>query len=124
MPFGPINAPSFYTAMIRQFQDEWTLLFCLERNKQIIDYDSNITGQPASLCSCMEITDDFEKSCTNAALPNLEHDNEYELHQGDKPLSNDSTHTIPITGGDIDVRQKWHRVIDIMLQALVLLSMI
>ena len=27
LPFGPVNAPSFYTAMIRQFQAEWTHLF-------------------------------------------------------------------------------------------------
>ena len=33
MPFGPMNAPSFYTAMIRKFQDEWTLLFRLECNR-------------------------------------------------------------------------------------------
>ena len=54
----------------------------------------------------MQRTDDFEKSCIEVVLPNLEHDNEYELNQGDKPLSSDSTHTIPITERDIVVRQK------------------
>ena len=80
MPFGPMNAPSFYTAMIRQFQDEWIHLFRLEYNKQIIDYDSNVTGQPASICSYMQRTDDFEKSYIEVVLPNLEHDNKYELN--------------------------------------------
>ena len=98
MSFGPINAPRFST-MIRNFQDEWTLLFRLECNKQIIDYDSNVTGHPAR-------TNDFEKSCTDAVLPNLDHDNEYVLHPRDILLSSESTHTIPITGGDIVVRQK------------------
>ena len=111
--------------MIRQFQDEWTLLFRLECNKQIIDYDSNVTGQLASICSCMQRTDDFEKLCMETVLQNIEHDNEYELNQGNKPLSSDSTHTIPITGGGIVFRQtKWRQVINIMLQVLVLLSMI
>ena len=27
LPFGTTNAPPFYIAMIRQFQDEWTLIF-------------------------------------------------------------------------------------------------
>ena len=54
----------------------------------------------------MQRTDDFEKLCMEAVLPKLEYDNEYELNQENKPLSSDSTHTIPITGGDIVFRQK------------------
>ena len=33
LPFGLTNSPPFYTAMIRQFQDEWILLFMLECNR-------------------------------------------------------------------------------------------
>ena len=32
MPFGPVNAPPFYTAMIRRMQAEWTHLYQLFMN--------------------------------------------------------------------------------------------
>ena len=80
-------------------------MICLEYNKKIIDYDSNVTDQPAGICSCMPRTDDIEKSYTKTVLPTLEHDNEYVLHPEDKPVSSKSTYTIPITGGGIVVRQ-------------------
>ena len=44
----------------------------LEYNKKIIDYDSNVTDQPAGICSCMPRTDDIEKSYTKTVLPTLE----------------------------------------------------
>ena len=44
MPFGKINAPSFYTAMIWTFQDAWILLFCLEYNGQNIEFNHSDTS--------------------------------------------------------------------------------
>ena len=29
MPFGPTNAPTFYTAMMKDFKDEWDKLFII-----------------------------------------------------------------------------------------------
>ena len=29
MPFGPTNAPTFYTAMMKDFKDEWDNLFVI-----------------------------------------------------------------------------------------------
>jgi len=33
MPFGPTNAPSFYTAMMKNFKDEWDNLFQIRMSK-------------------------------------------------------------------------------------------
>ena len=35
MPFGPVNAPPFYTAMIRRMQAEWTHLYQLFMNNAV-----------------------------------------------------------------------------------------
>lgn len=106
MPFGPMNAPSFYTSMIRQFQDEWTLLFLLACNQQRVNYCNTTTGQPSGVCSTMPLTDDFKESCCGTALPNLLRDDDYILNEASSPLTTDTTHTVPITGGDVVVRQQ------------------
>ena len=35
MPFGPVNEPPFYTAMICRMQEEWTRLFQLFINDDV-----------------------------------------------------------------------------------------
>ena len=106
LPFGPTNTPSFYTAMIRQFQDEWTLLFRLECNRQNIEYNHKHTSQPASICRNLPLTDNYEESCVTASMPNLEVDEEFTLESDVAPFLTDSVKTIPIGGGDVVVRQK------------------
>ena len=45
LPFGPVNAPPFYTAMVRQFQAEWNHLFQLYCNNKSELVNSD-TSQP------------------------------------------------------------------------------
>ena len=101
-----MNAPSFYTSMIRQFQDEWTLLFLLACNQQRVNYCNTTTGQPSGVCSTMPLTDDFKEYCCGDALPNLLRDDDYILNEASSPLTTDTTHTVPFTGGDVVVRQQ------------------
>ena len=44
MPFGPVNAPPVYTAMIRQFQVEWMNLFQLYCSNEPTKVNSNQTN--------------------------------------------------------------------------------
>ena len=41
MPFGPTNAPPFYTAMMKDFKDEWDKLFIL-RLIEMKTYEGNV----------------------------------------------------------------------------------
>ena len=52
LPFGPQNSPPFYTAMIRQFQDKWTLLFRLECNRKNIEYNHKQVNQLVYVVYC------------------------------------------------------------------------
>ena len=93
--FGPTNAPPFYAAMIRNFQDKWTLLFRLECNKQNINYDNKQTSQPASICRLLYTTDDYDKSCNAAVMPNLKIYEEFTLSSEGSPLCSKSPKSIP-----------------------------
>ena len=98
LPFGPTNTPPFYTAMIRQFQDEWTLLFRLECNRQSIDYNHEKTSQPPSIFRLLPMTDNYEESCTEAVMPNIENDEEFTLASKSSPLTSSSIHSLPTSG--------------------------
>ena len=53
MPFGPKNAPAFYTAMMQSLHKEWLLLFA--DKKKFISYDND----PNTLtCNAKTIIDD------------------------------------------------------------------
>ena len=91
MPFGPMNAPSFYTSMIRQYQDEWTLLFRLECNRQKYSLGDENFGQPPRVCSILPYTNYYVKSCTDAYLPSLEFDPEFTVSRKVLPLIVDCT---------------------------------
>ena len=43
MPFGPTNAPAFYTAMMKDLKDEWDALFILIISKMGTHNSSPIT---------------------------------------------------------------------------------
>ena len=53
MPFGPTNAPKFYSAMINKFKDEWDQLF-LSKVNQLKKYQKHTINASSSgnfLCS-------------------------------------------------------------------------
>jgi hypothetical protein len=37
MPFGPMNAPASYTAMIHELKNEWLDLFCAKHPESVED---------------------------------------------------------------------------------------
>ena len=78
LPFGPVNAPPFYTAMIRRFQAEWTHLFQLFCNNSIKKVQSDPSqptpNVPQSPRSAVE-----EEFRTGRFLPDIELDKEYIL---------------------------------------------
>ena len=104
LPFGPTDAPPFYTAIICQFQDEWALLFRLECNRKNIEYSHKQICQPASICRNFLLTDNCEESCVTASMPNLEVVKEFTLESDAVPFLTDLVKSIQI-GGDAIVRQ-------------------
>ena len=50
MPFGPTNAPVFYTAMMKDLKDEWDKLFIIKVLKL-----STHNGKPITLTAVDEI---------------------------------------------------------------------
>ena len=78
MPFGPTNAPSFYTAMMHNFQTEWDNLFLL-RLKSLpsihpsqpvhINHDGTVTTNASPLnFGCKVIIDDILLWCSDSTL--------------------------------------------------------
>ena len=51
MPFGPMNAPAFYTYMMQQFRDEWDALFYLILNEM-----KELNGQAIKVSPTNEVT--------------------------------------------------------------------
>ena len=51
MPFGPMNAPAFYTYMMQKFRDEWDALFYLILNEM-----TELNGQPIKVSPTNEVT--------------------------------------------------------------------
>lgn len=106
MPFGSMNAPGFYTAMIRQFQDEWTQFFRLLCNKQPVQYSFTTLGQPELITTYLTSTDNYLISCTDAFLPSLEVDKKFIITTPPSPLNSNNISIVPIDGGYTIVRQK------------------
>jgi len=50
------------------------------------------------------MTDDYDKSCTSAVMPNLEIDMEFTFPSKASPLLSSSVKSIPNKGGDVVVR--------------------
>jgi len=50
MPFGPTNAPAFYTTMMKNFQDEWDILFIIK-----IKLLKNLGGETVNVTDANEI---------------------------------------------------------------------
>ena len=71
MPFGPKNAPTFYTMITRMIQEDATSLFKLLSNGVHIDLDLDVSLQPDLFVSNFSRADDFAKSCTGKFLPTL-----------------------------------------------------
>ena len=106
MPFGPVNAPTFYIMVTRVIQDEATQLFRLLCNEQHVDLKSTISKQPPFLMSVLPRTDDYKKSCTEMVLPSLVIDPVYTLPTSQSPLFSSDINVVPVQGGNVTVRQK------------------
>jgi len=50
MPFGPTNAPAFYTAMMKILKDEWDLLFII-----VLRFMNTLDGEIIRITDAIEI---------------------------------------------------------------------
>ena len=105
MPFGPTNAPTYYTAATRIIQDEATRLFRLICNNQGVDLKPSMSMQPDHIISKLPRTDDYIKSCSELLLPNLKQDPEY-TYVTHSPLFDENVHVVYTDGGDSTIRQE------------------
>ena len=77
MPFGPTNAPAFYTAMMKRLKDEWDVLFIIKvkalliiGNEIVIVTEANeiFVGTKKIVSGSRTIIDDIILYCSNKAL--------------------------------------------------------
>jgi len=107
MPFGPRNAPTYYTAVTRIIQDESMKLFRLLCNGQNVELNKESSKQPDFIVSNLPKTDDFELSCSQLFLPNLQIDDEFTTNASQQsPLFQDNVEVIETDRGETTVRQK------------------
>ena len=78
LPFGPVNAPPFYTAMIRRFQAEWTHLFQLFSNNATDKVKQDVS-QPTPLVPKFPRSSKEEEFRQGMFLPSIEPDPEFIL---------------------------------------------
>ena len=105
MPFGPRNAPTFYTLITRIIQEEATTLFKLICNNKRVDLDATSSLQPDFVVSKLPRTDDYKISCSGDYLPNLKVDTSHS--SSDKsPLFGAEDSTPLSDDGNLTVRQQ------------------
>ena len=77
MPFGPTNAPAFYTAMMKNLKDEWDLLFIIVLRSmntlngetiRITDANEIFLGEKKIVSGSRTIIDDILLFCSNKAM--------------------------------------------------------
>ena len=78
MPFGPVNAPSFYTAMIRRFQAEWMHLFqlCCNNPLHILQ---KLNSQLELVTPCLPTSADEKEFKQELFLPQFKRDANFVL---------------------------------------------
>jgi len=106
MPFGPRNAPTYYTAITRIIQDEATKLFRFLSTGQNIDLNSDMSKQPESVITTLPLTDDYNRSCSLMMLPKLAVDPEYTTKPDARVMEDKTVHMVPTEGGNTTVRQQ------------------
>ena len=90
MPFGPRNAPPFFTCITKVIQSEATSLFLLLCNGASIDMHQSKSKQPNHVVPDLPKTDDYKKSCTCLELPILQVNEEYTLVSDGSPITADT----------------------------------
>ena len=78
MPFGPVNAPPFYTAMIRRMQAEWTHLFQLFMNNTAATV-MNGKDLPRLVAPHLPRSSLSSRFCEGECLPDIIPNDEYVL---------------------------------------------
>ena len=77
MPFGPTNAPAFYTAMMESFKDEWDILFIIKVKEttmigtdlvRVTEANEIFVGAKKIVSGSRTIIDDIILYCSNKAL--------------------------------------------------------
>ena len=108
MPFGPRNAPTFYTLVTRTIQEEATELFKLLSNGVAVDLDKDHSLQPDYIVSTLPRTNDFVKSCTGDFLPHLDTGIDSKDSRKGSPLFRSEPNVTDSEDGSLTVRQKMH----------------
>ena len=81
-------------------------MFRLLCNGKKFDLHQRESKQPDFIVSNLPRTNDFDASCTELQLPNLEIDERYTLKTTDSPLDEPEVIAVECDGGDLTVRQK------------------
>ena len=89
MPFGPRNAPPFFTYITRVMQSKAMKIFMLLSNEQHVDLMQSESAQQDHIMSKLPRTDDYSKSCNKMILPQLLINKEYTLVNNASPISQD-----------------------------------
>ena len=106
MPFGPRNAPTFYTLVTRMIQEEATNLFKQLCNGVVVDLDNEKSLQPEYIVSNLPRTDDYQQSCGGDYLPLLSVNTCDEEAGNTSPLFRSTPGTTNSDDGSLTVRQK------------------
>ena len=86
MPFGPRNAPTFYTLITRTIQEEATCLFKLLCNNVPVNLNSSASLQPEFIISKLPRTRDYTKSCGGDYLPDMVVDESVRADKDGSPM--------------------------------------
>ena len=105
MPFGPRNAPTFYTLVTRMIQDEATALFRLLCNETEVNLHRDESLQPEFIVSNLPRTDDYDQSCSGTHLPNLAV-TDHGSKDIDNPLMTSNPSNSYSDDGSLTIRQK------------------
>ena len=105
MPFGPTNAPTFFTAKTRVMQREAMTLFRMYCTQIDVQLFSSRSKQPPPIVAALPRTNDYELSCSGMFLPDLIVDKEFTLNPPGSPIMQD-TAVIPLEATTNVVRQQ------------------
>ena len=106
MPFGPRNAPTFYTLITRMIQEEATELFKLLSSGAKVDLDKDISLQPDFIVSNLPRTDNYATSCGSSHLPILACDVNAKNEAGASPIFSSHPGCNYTEDGSLTIRQK------------------
>ena len=103
LPFGLHNEPPFYTMVIRVMKDEAMLLFRLFCNQEAVNFHSDTSDQAPFIMLQLPRTQDYDRSCCDAVLPNVEWDPRYVFTCTPNLLFSPRITIVDCDGGDMTV---------------------